>query len=199
MNGGTMNDERDGPRADGVSDPEVRALYRELAGERTPASLNEAVLARATRSAGRGYAHAIAWMRPMAWAATIGLCLAIVLELADVPEPELRVDGPQPPSASPGERHQAEGSAAYRVTDAPLLEEAAALANVRSESDGAASRPLAETSAAGPGEPACSAESTATPETWLECIEALREAGRGAEADEQEARLGAAFPDFELR
>lgn len=203
-----MNDERSGLRADDVADPEVSALYSELAAERTPASLNEAVLRQATRTAGRGYARSIAWMRPMAWAATIGLCLAIVIELADVAEPEIGADGlagavrskpAVPPEAAAGREPATIGTGAFHVTDAPLLEEAAAIARLRGESDGTAVRPLAGSGAVGSGPAACSAEAKAKPETWLDCIRALREAGRDAEAEEQEALLLAAFPDFDVR
>ncbi|MGI9237953.1 MAG: hypothetical protein ACR2QZ_11185 [Woeseiaceae bacterium] len=67
-----------------VENQQVSDAYRELATERAPDHLNDRIL----RMAARGrtpYAHARAWMRPAAWAATIGLSLAIVLELNQVP------------------------------------------------------------------------------------------------------------------
>ncbi len=63
---------------DGIGDPEISALYREIATERTPADLDRAVLkAAAVRPEPRTWNR---WARPAAWAATIGLSLAIVLE-----------------------------------------------------------------------------------------------------------------------
>lgn len=63
---------------DGLVDPEVSALYRELATERTPERLDRAVLkAAAVRPEPKPWPR---WTRPAAWAATIGLSLAIVLE-----------------------------------------------------------------------------------------------------------------------
>lgn len=80
-----MNDERDErPRGDKA----VARAYRELATERTPATVNEQVLRAAAREAGRGYPRWIGWLRPLAWAATVGLTLAIVLELGDIPAPD---------------------------------------------------------------------------------------------------------------
>ena len=99
-----MTDERPSRRND-VTDAEVSKTYREIATERTPASLNERVLRAANARTGHGYSRTISWLRPMAWAATIGLCLAIVIELSDVsqlgePLPERRSIEP---AASPEE------------------------------------------------------------------------------------------------
>jgi len=77
-----MNTERD----NGQRDPLVSATYRELASERAPAHLDDKVLLRAARGRRTRYSLAYAWMRPVAWAATIGLCLALVLELSRVPD-----------------------------------------------------------------------------------------------------------------
>lgn len=67
-----------------VADPRVTENYRDLARERAPEHLNQRVL---KMSAGgrTPYGRARAWMRPAAWAATIGLSLAIVLELTLLP------------------------------------------------------------------------------------------------------------------
>jgi len=93
-----MTDERS-TRRDDVTDAEVSKTYREIATERAPASLNERVLRAANARTGHGYSRTISWLRPMAWAATIGLCLAIVVELNDVsqlgePLPERRAIQP---------------------------------------------------------------------------------------------------------
>lgn len=77
-----MNTERE----NGQRDPLVSATYRELASEKTPAHLDDKVLQRAARGRRTRYSLAYAWMRPVAWAATIGLCLALVLELSQLPQ-----------------------------------------------------------------------------------------------------------------
>ena len=73
-------------RDDDISDADVSRVYREAAGERTPAHLDDAVLATARREAKSPYERSIRWLRPMAWAATVGLCLAIVIDVSLVPE-----------------------------------------------------------------------------------------------------------------
>jgi len=65
-------------------DPGVSEAYRRLATEETPADLDERVLAMAAREARTRYGLARAWMRPVAWAATIGLSLAFVLEMSQL-------------------------------------------------------------------------------------------------------------------
>lgn len=66
-------------------DRRLSEIYKALAGERVPDSLNDRVLQMAADSR-RSYARARVWMRPLALAATIGLCLAIVLEITRVPQ-----------------------------------------------------------------------------------------------------------------
>lgn len=77
-----MNDERDRTAADQL----VSDTYREVANERAPRALNDKVLRMA---AAAKPAHSLIpgpWMKPVAWAATIGLSLAIVLELTELPQ-----------------------------------------------------------------------------------------------------------------
>jgi len=66
----------------------VTETYRELGVEKAPEHLNQRILAMAPQdgkqSPERGILFAV-WMKPVAWAATIGLSLAIVLELSQVP------------------------------------------------------------------------------------------------------------------
>ncbi|MDJ0710257.1 MAG: hypothetical protein QNJ14_07710 [Woeseiaceae bacterium] len=69
------------------NNPEVARAYRDLATETTPAALDNKVLNLAAREARSRYGIARAWVRPVAWAATIGLSLAIVLEVTEVIPP----------------------------------------------------------------------------------------------------------------
>ena len=74
-----MTDERP---EDGI----VSARYRELASETTPAHLDDAVLRMAAnRMQHPRYSRSLTWTRPLAWAATIALCLAITLEVTREP------------------------------------------------------------------------------------------------------------------
>ncbi len=74
----------------------VSDTYKELADETTPEALNREVLRLAAKEGRTRYSIARAWIRPAAWAATIGLSLVIVLELANVPESDM---APLPQSA----------------------------------------------------------------------------------------------------
>ena len=68
-----------------TADRSVSATYRELANEKAPAGLDAKVLQSAAALPRARSGIGRAWMKPVAWAATIGLSLAIVLELTQVP------------------------------------------------------------------------------------------------------------------
>ncbi len=72
--------------SDSVGDTLVSRTYRESAVERVPDELDQAVLQRARQHSSNRYSRSVIWLRPMAWAATIGLCLAIVLEINNAPQ-----------------------------------------------------------------------------------------------------------------
>ncbi len=69
-------------------DTAISELYREVAKEHTPEHLDARILDEAARRADRRYAAMTPWVRPFAWAATVGLTLAIVLEVTRLPPPE---------------------------------------------------------------------------------------------------------------
>jgi len=66
----------------------VADTYKALAQERVPDHLNKRMLRMAAREGRTPYSRARAWMRPAAWAATVGLSLALVLELTRLPQIE---------------------------------------------------------------------------------------------------------------
>lgn len=81
-----MSNERQHPDSTAETDEQVSTTYHELASERAPEQLNEKVLQKAAqRSVRPRYSRSIMWTRPLAWAATIALCLAITLEVTRVP------------------------------------------------------------------------------------------------------------------
>ncbi len=108
-----MNQDND--RHEGIEvDPQVSAHYESLAVEKTPADLDNAVLleaARAVRTDSRKGSFG-AWYRPVAVMATVGLTLAIILDLSDPGifsppadmslEPALPVQALTEPAASRG-------------------------------------------------------------------------------------------------
>jgi len=100
-----MSNERPSPDSNSVTDPVVSQAYRETADERVPAELDRAVLSRAASAVRPRYARSILWLRPLAWTATIGLCLVIVLELTRAPLPEPAVfETPAAVSDAPAEK-----------------------------------------------------------------------------------------------
>ena len=73
----------------------VAETYRELGVEKAPEHLNQSILRMASggsKQTGGGKYLFAAWMNPLAWATTIGLSLAIVLELSQVPTAAVRSD-----------------------------------------------------------------------------------------------------------
>jgi len=76
-------------------DERVAEAYRELGAEKAPESLNQTILEMAAVGSKRAVVRNLlsgAWMKPLAWAATIGLSLAIVLDLTEVPSATVRYD-----------------------------------------------------------------------------------------------------------
>ena len=257
-----MTTERTTGNTAGIADKRVSGTYRDIATERAPASLNERVLREARAHAGSGYSYWMGWLRPMAWAATVGLCFAIVVQLTDIPEPDpetfelprvpetLKDDAlmetdargatsdadanqfrqnrpaekketgklPSPAAVAAPRREdsanavgrapetvesKAKASAnreAYRVTDAPILEEAAEMARLREgpKQEPAATRPLARQADAGYSIATenCDEDTRNTPESWLKCIVEIEQ--QGGNADDERALLNKYFPEFEL-
>lgn len=62
----------------------VSATYRDLATETTPPELDRKILSMSAGAGRSRYGLARAWIRPVAWAATIGLSLAFVLEMSQL-------------------------------------------------------------------------------------------------------------------
>jgi hypothetical protein len=228
----------------------VSQTYRDLADERTPEHLDQTVLRAAAREARPRYSRIIAWTRPMAWAATVMLSIALVLEVADTPAPEADAKDDSPVSsleepvvpasqiakkqgndmrqkatavieqeASPqqaGGRERAErrsDSAELRIKNEDMLQQAEEMARLQvgedrqpspaisadAEQEFAAGRSLASAAALSAPVADCDEDAVATPQTWLECIVALEDAGRDDAAREQRAMLAEAFPDFDPR
>jgi hypothetical protein len=70
-------------------DEQVSAAYQDLAKERASKHLDDKVLRMARANTERPqYSRWLAWSRPLAWAATVALCLAITLEVTQVTTPD---------------------------------------------------------------------------------------------------------------
>ncbi len=88
-----MSNDYDDHTVSDIVDKDVSRAYRDVATERAPASLNERVLRDARSHAKGDYSHAVRWLRPLAWAATVALSLGIVIQLTTLPG----IEPPAPP------------------------------------------------------------------------------------------------------
>jgi hypothetical protein len=115
-----MTKERNRPDPAAATDPLVTRTYREAADERAPGHLDRAILKEAAQAVRPRYSRFITWTRPMAWAATVMLSVALVLELTRVPAPTVILE----PGTGKFELRELEYDSRY---DAPaeLLEEPA--------------------------------------------------------------------------
>ena len=79
-----MNQDRDRHEATEI-DPQVSEAYASLADEKTPPELDRVVIRKSTRAVQADNRRGAfgAWSRPVAFMATVGLSLAIILELSD--------------------------------------------------------------------------------------------------------------------
>ena len=79
------------------NDPRVSHAYHEMANETTSAELDRKVLAVAAAEARPPRGLPRTWFRPLAWAATIALSFALVLEITQVDD--IQVDSVATPRA----------------------------------------------------------------------------------------------------
>ena len=141
-------------------------IYRELASEKTPPELDRQVLAMAARGGRTRHGRARAWIRPVAWAATIVLGVAAVLEVT----------------------RNADG------TDESVSEEfAAGEMNLLREAD---ERARLRASEAREQAGFCDGEDRKAADSWYDCIETLRHEGSADAAQAELEMLRHAFPDF---
>ncbi len=218
-----MTEERS--HSDSVRDTLVSRTYREAAVERVPDDLNQAVLQRARQHSSNRYSRSVIWLRPMAWAATIGLCLAIVVEINNVPQPtpeQMALPAAPADTISDGKKLDEEavqdirtegGAASSDMNEAVVpqrIETEALQQRARKTVDDQGRVSLQDVPQHSKSEarelefvpaeiPAtCNAQARATPETWLACIEALEEDGLDEVAGEQREQLQAVYPDFDM-
>ncbi|MEJ2297650.1 MAG: hypothetical protein P8X94_03925 [Woeseiaceae bacterium] len=163
----------------------VSAAYRDLAKESTPPALDRRILDVASREGRSRYGIVRTWMRPVAWAATIGLSLAILLEITVFSDAPPSHEQQTAPGAPPAER-------ARRDADVMRAKEADAMRQSAPQRASAAA-PDSGREVAAPA--ACDPEARMTAESWLACIEALRDQERDEEAAAELAALRDAFPD----
>ena len=208
-------------RLEHENDPLVSAGYRDLATERTPESLDNAVLKKARANARPKYGRLRLWVRPLAWAATVAISLAIVLQVTQVPDPAppaaepwlpattsddvdaIVKESPVQEEARPAgrlDRPAAESAGALVPTSVDALREAEDMARMRSGSADEVALTAASDAPAAlqkKDQPRyCDEEARATVDSWLECIEQLEADGKLAEARAERLVFEESQPDF---
>lgn len=181
---------------------ELSRVYAELARERVPEELDRKILDLAVRRKTRRLSE---WSKPIAIAATIAICFALLPELVErtrlspagnrggdsAAAPEaLRSSLPETAEQQlvPAEKARfPRGSMATQPGESSA--EHAAMPGLTNEAQADDTNPDASTSL-------CPAASRESPDTWWQCILALREAARDIEANAEIELLSAAFPGF---
>ncbi len=213
-----MNDERDITEMQRL----VSETYHSAATEQTPKHLNEKVLRMAagepaTRQQRFGHSGAASWLRPAAWAATISLSLAIVLEITQDPAPQIAqtVVSTEAPTADAvaGRLEEAivEVNAPAEKPRLNKMQAPAALSAERETENMARQRTdpklqnktLGIAAMAAPAEKKefdaaheCDSETRETADSWFACIRILRATGLTAEAESEYDEFVLQFPDF---
>ncbi len=187
-----MTTERDKEAIDEL----VSQTYREHSVEQAPERLNQEILSMAADNASRGSRTNFlfaAWTKPLAWAATIGISLAVVLELSQVPGSSVDIAAPAAESireefaqqrtdvldearkqASQESGQNQNASLADEVT---LQDADVAIIGKQNEfSKLVRPVPAAEKTQSDVERP-CDAITRESAEDWLRCIEELREVG----------------------
>ena len=99
----------------------VSETYRDIATETSPANLDDKVMAMARQEARTRYGLARAWIRPVAWAATIGLSFAFILEMTYFSD-----DAPPIDTVMPASTENDADTGAEPASQAPALKRAPA-------------------------------------------------------------------------
>ncbi|MGI9247812.1 MAG: hypothetical protein ACR2QI_02280 [Woeseiaceae bacterium] len=190
----------------------VTDIYKELASEQTPDRLNERVLLLARSNGRTRYSAIRAWTRPVAWAATIGLSLALVLELTRLPPIAPPEELEEPADSVSADEFVPHGISVLREAEnmaraqtgsdqAPTTartevgELSADEISVEDVSAAASFAEVAETKLLESGG-TCPEKTRETAESWFNCIEQLREAGLQDNADDEFREFRKIFPDF---
>ncbi len=191
-------------------DSRVADAYRSIADERAPEHLNERVMRMAAKANRTRYAAARAWMRPAAWAVTIGLSLAIVLELTQLPQEPLHYGGAPAEKGPPvekgplAEKWRAREMPAKAAPAPAMLDEAFSGDDTVAAPQSAAeavkaerrSMPLSAAEESIAPEFLCAADVRDSADRWYDCIESLRDTLPASRVATELEQLFAAFPDF---
>ena len=180
----------------------VSETYRDLGIEQAPEHLNQSILRMAASDGKRGRSNGRllgAWTKPLAWAATIGLSLAIVLEVTQLPTPDNQATSEEStqleePLNKPVAVYEQEARELGSLQDAngPAREGKVVRRQVSARKRAADQTVIAEDFAAfamSPAvvpadiDPACDSEIRTSQDDWQACIKDLRANGANVQAD----------------
>jgi hypothetical protein len=184
---------------DSQIDPMVSDQVRALADETTPNDLDRAVMREAKQAlrADNRRGSFGAWFRPVAFMATIGLSLAIILDLTDrsIFAPESGPSVGLRPTGTLDELKRQEKSSAGDAFTAESQKARERLQDLEVNYDASTPEPSMDAVLQTP--PAeCSDVEKSAAQTWWQCIESLREAGQLEAANWQLENLRNEFSEF---
>lgn len=163
----------------------VSGAYRDIAKERSPSHIDKRIMSLARQEARTPYGLARSRVRPVAWAATIALSFAFILELTYFREDPL-------PAASIAEPET-------RIQDAPV-QSAAEETTTAAPSSFTSNRPAAARQRADTlldkAVDHCDAEARQSAASWYRCVQTLRDQGLDDAANAELAALRETYPDF---
>jgi len=172
------------------NDPLVSAEYRALSTEQTPTALDEVVLEQARAAAKNSWSQIFPslWFRPIAFTATLGLTLMLLLELTTTPESQPIIDtdtnvGRLQPNVPISNEHTSPRFSQPRKNKKPRFEK------VEAFSTSAITSYIAARS--------CTEEQMVDAPKWWQCITELKETGRNDEAKVELDFFKAVYPEFE--
>ncbi len=176
--------------ANSKHDAELSAQYRAFATETTPKELDTIVLRAAVKATKRrSSGWSTSWYRPVTVIATVGLGVALILELS---QPQSFAP---PPDIAPGAsvfQDAAENAAiSVRESDA-TADESLQL----SKQGSSGTEAITATKSATVEDQQCNDEQLVRPEAWWQCIQELREAGHPGAAESELANLHKTFPRY---
>jgi hypothetical protein len=184
---------------DAGMDSRLSAAYRNLADEASPPRLDRRILDDAARATRPSFWRD-AWFRPVAFAATLGLSLALILQLSDSgmlgpPQQDPELNGSY---VAPGENPMRDAAA---VT-AERIRQLEAEATTPSPETPMPAASMSPTTSPGDlnsrldADDRCSESQRADTGSWWRCIEDLEQRGLSGAAEAELQALLAAHPGF---
>jgi hypothetical protein len=179
------------------TDAELGAAYRDLARETVPPAINAAVLKMAAQNieSRSVLARISAGLRPLAFVATAGLTLALVVQLNNTPD--IEIPDNLDPNVAPLPATVFQDAANQTAEQIRQLEENPGMS--MPPASATASAPAAESGpelSLLPTNQQCDEQARASSGTWWQCIRELEQRGLPAAAEQELQALLKAHPQF---